>query len=162
MPAPVSLALFQPEIPANAGTLIRSAACLDFALHIIGPTGFVMTDKALRRAGLDYRDKAMVSVHSDFDEFSRSLAWNPPRLVLATTKATLPYVDFSFRANDIVVMGRETSGAPQWLHDRADERVLIPMMADRRSLNMALAAGLIMGEALRQTDSFPTADEGSQ
>ena len=162
MPAPVSLALFQPEIPANTGTLIRMAACLNFPLHIIGPTSFAMTDKALRRAGLDYRDKATMSVHTDFEAFGRSLAWNPPRLILATTKASLPYVDFPFRANDVVVMGRETAGAPQWLHDRVDERVLIPMVPDRRSLNMALAAGLIMGEALRQTDSFPIADKGSQ
>jgi tRNA (cytidine/uridine-2'-O-)-methyltransferase len=151
----VSLALFQPEIPSNTGTLMRLSACLNVPLHVIGPTGFSMDDRALRRAGLDYRDKALTSVHVDFDAFCKALAWAPPRLVLMTTKATTAHTDFQFQRGDVIMMGRETSGAPDWLHGRADARLIIPMMPDARSLNMAVAAGLVVGEALRQTKDFP-------
>lgn len=114
-----------------------------------------MDDRALRRAGLDYRDKALTSVHVDFDAFRKATAWAPPRLVLMTTKATTAHTDFQFQRDDVIMMGRETSGAPDWLHGRADARLIIPMMPDARSLNMAVAAGLVVGEALRQTNDFP-------
>ena len=152
----VSLALFQPEIPSNTGTLMRLSACLNVRLEVIGPTGFIMNDKALRRAGMDYRDKALTQVHGDFDEFLAAQAPNRPRLVLMTTQSDQPFTDFQFKYDDIILMGRETSGAPDWLHERADARLVIPMMPHTRSLNMALAAGLVLGEALRQTNGFPS------
>lgn len=155
LPPLVSLALFQPEIPANTGTLMRLSACLGVPLHVIGPAGFSMDDRALRRAGMDYRDKALTHVHADFDAFGTANAWTAPRLVLMTTKGTMTYTDFAFQRSDMIVMGRETSGAPDWLHERADARLLIPMAAGTRSLNMAVAAGLVIGEALRQTKDFP-------
>lgn len=154
-PSSLSLALFQPEIPSNTGSLMRLAACLGFPLHIIGPTGFAMNDKALRRAGMDYRETAVTHIHQDYDAFESSHAWSPPRIILMTTKATMPYTEFRFAPGDMIMMGRETSGAPDWLHDRADARLVIPMRPDQRSINMSLSAGLVMGEALRQTNGFP-------
>lgn len=155
-PLLVSLALFQPEIPANTGTLMRLSACLGVPLHVIGPTGFSMDDRALRRAGMDYRDKALTQTHVDFDAFCAANAWTAPRLVLMTTSGTKAFTDFAFQRTDMIVMGRETSGAPGWLHERADDRLIIPMAAGTRSLNMALAAGIVVSEALRQTNDFPT------
>ncbi len=136
---------------------MRLSACVGVPLHIIGPTGFSMDDRALRRAGLDYRDKAYTQIHTDFDDFCKANAWTSPRLVLMSTKATTPFLNFKFQPTDVIVMGRETSGAPDWLHGRADERLLIPMEEGTRSLNMALAAGMVVCEALRQTDAFPRA-----
>lgn len=135
---------------------MRLSACLNVRLDVIGPTGFTMNDKALRRAGMDYRDKALTHVHKDFDEFLAAQAPNPPRLVLMTTRSNQPFTDFRFTHRDTILMGRETSGAPDWLHERVDARLVIPMMQQTRSLNMAIAAGLVLGEALRQTNSFPS------
>ena len=134
---------------------MRLSACLDLPLHIIGPASFSMDDRALRRAGLDYRDKTLTHVHADYDAFSRSHAWSPPRLVLMSTKASTPFTQFSFQRGDMIIMGRESSGAPDWLHERADSRLLIPMKAGARSLNMALAATMVVSEALRQLNAFP-------
>ena len=158
----VSLALYQPEIPSNTGTLMRLSACLNVPLHVIGPTGFSMDDRALRRAGLDYRDRSLTQTHVDFESFQQAQAWTAPRLVLMTTSAQTPYTEFTFRADDIILMGRETAGVPDWLHQRADARLLIPMMPQTRSLNMALAAGLVVGEALRQTGAFPATAHDSR
>ncbi|MEM6381755.1 MAG: tRNA (cytidine(34)-2'-O)-methyltransferase [Pseudomonadota bacterium] len=151
----VALALFQPEIPSNTGALMRLSACLDIPLHIIGPTGFVMTDRALRRAGLDYRDNAQTHLYPDFDAFSSAMAWDHPRLVLMTTQSHVPYHDHRFEAGDVIVMGRESSGAPEWLHQRADVRLCVPMAPNQRSLNLSIAASIVIGEALRQTNAFP-------
>ena len=134
---------------------MRLSACLNVTLHIIGPTGFTMTERALRRAGMDYQDKALTRQHDSFDAFITSLAWDAPRLVLTTTRAPTAYTDFAFTPRDIIVMGRESAGAPDWLHERADARVRIPMAAGTRSLNLAVAAGMVIGEALRQTARFP-------
>lgn len=153
----VSLALFQPEIPSNTGALMRLSACLAVDLHVIGPTSFQMNDKALRRAGMDYRDKAKTHIHTDYEAFSKQLS-SAQRLVLLTTKSTTPYTKFQFQTDDVLILGRETSGAPDWLHQRADARLTIPMAPGQRSLNMALSAGLVLGEALRQTDGFASLD----
>lgn len=134
---------------------MRLSACLNVPLHVIGPTGFSMDDRALRRAGMDYRDKALTHVHVDFDAFCTANAWTAPRLVLMTTKVSMTYTDFSFQKSDMIVMGRETAGAPEWLHERADARLTIPMAESARSLNMAVSASLVVGEALRQTNDFP-------
>ncbi|MBV6658890.1 MAG: tRNA (cytidine(34)-2'-O)-methyltransferase [Devosiaceae bacterium] len=151
----VALALFQPEIPSNTGALMRLSACLSIPLHIIGPTGFVMTDRALRRAGMDYRDSAKTQQHPDFEAFEAAVAWERSRFILMTTQAPTVFTDHVFAPSDIIVMGRETAGAPDWLHQRADARLSIPMQAGQRSLNLALAASMAVGEALRQTGGFP-------
>lgn len=111
---------------------------------------------------MDYRDRSLTQTHVDFESFQQAQAWTVPRLVLMTTSAQTPYTDFTFRPDDIILMGRETAGVPDWLHQRADARLLIPMMPQTRSLNMALAAGLVVGEALRQTGAFPATAHDSR
>jgi len=147
------LALYQPDIPQNAGTILRTAACLGVPVDIIEPAGFDMTDRGLRRAGLDYLDHAEIVRHESFEAF---LAWRSaaglPRLVLATTKAERSYRDFSFAASDIILLGRESAGVPQHVHEKADARVCIPLRGGMRSLNVAVAAAMLIGEALRQIE----------
>lgn len=151
----VALALFEPDIPQNTGTLLRLAACLDIAAHIIGPTGFDLSDRALRRAGMDYLDSAEIVRHLDWAAFEAWRRGAGRRLVLMTTKATLAYTAFAFMANDIVLLGRESAGVPDAVHRAADVRLVIPMKRGLRSLNLATAAAMILGEALRQTGGFP-------
>jgi tRNA (cytidine/uridine-2'-O-)-methyltransferase len=148
------LALFQPDIPQNAGTLIRLGACLGVAVDIIEPCGFILSDRRLRRAGLDYLALAHVSRHESWEAFR---AAQPPdtRLVLLTTQAALPYHRFVFAPSDIILVGRETSGVPEEVHRAAATRLVIPMQPGRRSLNVALAAAIVLGEALRQTSLLP-------
>lgn len=151
----MQLALYQPDIPQNAGTILRLCACLGVTAHIIEPTGFPASDKAFRRAGMDYLDQVTIIRHmgwADFDEFRRSHGF---RLVLASTKAETRYTDFAYETTDILLMGRESAGVPQEVHDKADARVLIPMRETVRSINVAVTAAMIMGEALRQLDAFP-------
>ncbi|MEM6711239.1 MAG: tRNA (cytidine(34)-2'-O)-methyltransferase [Pseudomonadota bacterium] len=150
----ISLALYQPEIPANTGTLIRLSACLNVTLHIIGPTGFAMNERALKRAGMDYSDMTKTVMHRSAEDFLHAVAWERPRLILATTKAQTAYTDVSYAGNDLIIMGRESAGAPDWLHKRADMRVRIPLVSKARSLNLAVSASMIVGEALRQTRQF--------
>lgn len=152
------LALYQPDIPQNTGTILRLAACLGVPVDIIGPTGFDMSDRTLRRAGLDYIDHAAIQRHVSFAEFEewRASEAGPPRLVLLTTQASIPHVAFGFQADDILMLGRESAGAPEAVHRVADARVRIPMRSGLRSLNIAVAAGIVLGEALRQTNGWPT------
>jgi len=150
----IDLALYQPDIAQNTGTLIRLAACLGIRLHVIGPAGFDVSDRNLRRAGMDYIELATVVRHvgwTDFEAFARA---ERRRLVLATTKASVPYAEFAFEDGDIVLMGRESAGVPDAVHERADGRILIPMRPETRSINVALSAAMIVGEGLRQTDGF--------
>ncbi len=151
------LALFQPDIPQNTGALIRLAACLQVPLDIIEPCGFVLDDKRLRRAGLDYHDQAAVSRHRSWEAYQQQ---RRGRLLLLTTKASAPYTGFSFQRGDNLLLGRESAGVPEDVHQIADERIVIPVGADCRSLNVALAAAMVLGEALRQTESFPQAGTG--
>ncbi len=151
----IDLALYQPDIAQNTGTLIRLAACLGTTLHVIGPAGFDMSDRNLKRAGMDYIELATVVRHVGWTDFEAFATAAGRRLVLATTKGSVPYADFVFRDGDIVLMGRESAGVPEAVHERADGRVVIPMRPDTRSINMALSAAMIMGEALRQTAGFP-------
>ena len=151
----MQLALYQPDIPQNAGTILRLCACLGVTAHIIEPTGFPASDKAFRRAGMDYLDQVTIIRHigwADFDDFRRSYGF---RLVLASTKAETRYTDFTYARSDILLMGRESAGVPQEVHDNADARLLIPMRQTLRSMNVAVTAAMIMGEALRQLDAFP-------
>lgn len=144
------LALYQPDIPQNAGTILRTAACLGVPVEIVEPAGFVMTDKGLRRAGLDYLPAAAWSRHASFAAFEAWRAAAGRRLVLLTTRADLSYTAFAYRPGDVLMVGRESAGVPDEVHGRADARVTIPMRPGLRSLNVAVAAAMVLGEALRQ------------
>ncbi len=151
----MQLALYQPDIPQNAGTMLRLCACLGVTAHIIEPTGFPASDRAFRRAGMDYLDQVTIIRHigwADFDNFRRTEGL---RLVLASTKAETRYTDFSYAKTDILLMGRESAGVPDEVHEMAEARILIPMRQTLRSMNVAVTAAMIMGEALRQLDAFP-------
>jgi tRNA (cytidine/uridine-2'-O-)-methyltransferase len=148
------LALFEPDIPQNAGTLIRLGACLGIPVDIIEPCGFILSDHRLKRAGMDYVDLAEVTRHDSWARFRATLA-APARLILLTTRASLPYHRFAFAADDVLLVGRESAGVPEAVHDVVDARVLIPMRPGRRSLNVAVAAAMVLGEAMRQTAAFP-------
>ena len=150
----IDLALYQPDIAQNTGTLIRLAACLGIRLHVIGPAGFDVSDRNLRRAGMDYIELATVVRHVGWTDFEAFVRAEGRRLVLATTKASVPYTEFAFEDGDIVLMGRESAGVPDAVHERADGRVLIPMRPETRSINVALSAAMIVGEGLRQTGGF--------
>jgi tRNA (cytidine/uridine-2'-O-)-methyltransferase len=151
------LALYQPDIPQNTGTILRMAACFGVTTDIIGPAGFDMTDKALRRAGLDYLDHVTLVRHESWETFiaARSQEVHSHRLVLLTSSATHSLGEFRFAPDDTLLLGRESAGVPEAVHNRADARVRIPMRAGMRSLNIAVAAAVALGEALRQTGGFP-------
>jgi tRNA (cytidine/uridine-2'-O-)-methyltransferase len=148
------LALFEPDIPQNTGTMLRLAACLSVAVDVIGPTGFDMTDRSLRRAGLDYLAHVDISRHDSFEAFDAARILRASRLVLLTTHSTMTYVNFSFRPDDTVLVGRESAGVPDAVHEAADARLRIPIRKGLRSLNVAVAAAIVLGEGLRQTGGF--------
>ncbi|MFQ5533929.1 MAG: tRNA (cytidine(34)-2'-O)-methyltransferase [Sphingomonadales bacterium] len=143
------LALFEPDIPPNAGTLIRLGACLGAPVDIIEPCGFAWSDKTLRRAGLDYFTIAEVTRHLSWPDFVEARAAGS-RIILLTTKTNLAYTDFAFRPDDILLVGRESKGAPAEVHEGVDARITVPMVEQARSLNVAVAAAMVLGEALRQ------------
>ena len=150
------IALFEPDIPQNTGTILRLAACLDVAVDIIEPAGFAISDRAFRRAGLDYLDHVEIARHRSFQHFHENLTNNTPqRLVVLTTKATTPYTEFKFLPSDTLLLGRESAGVPEYVHDCADARIVIPMFNNLRSINIAAATAMVLGEALRQTEQFP-------
>jgi tRNA (cytidine/uridine-2'-O-)-methyltransferase len=146
------LALYQPDIPQNTGTILRLAACLGVPVDVIGPTGFDMTDRSLRRAGLDYLDCVDLTRHESFELF---LAGRPGRLILLTSHGGTRHTDVMYAPGDTLLLGRESAGVPETVHAIADVRIRIPMRAGLRSLNIAVAAALVLGEALRQTNGFP-------
>ena len=146
------LALYQPDIPQNTGTILRLAACLGVAVDIIGPAGFDLSDRAFKRAGLDYLEKATMTLHVSWEAF---LADRPPgRLVLLTTKAATPHHTFPFVVGDTLLLGRESAGVPELVHGAVHARVRIPMRDGMRSLNVAVAAAIVLGEGLRQTGGW--------
>jgi len=155
------LALFQPDIPQNCGALIRLTAGLGVALDIIEPCGFLLDDRRLRRAGLDYHALASVTRHPSWEAFrdafqaSRGGAEGGGRLLLLTTGGDCPYTDFAYRAGDCLLLGRESAGVPPEVHAAADARLVIPLKPECRSLNVAQAGAMVLGEALRQTGGFP-------
>ena len=153
----IALALYQPDIPQNTGTMLRLCACLGVDIHVIEPPGFDLSDRALKRAGMDYLVQVSLIRHISWQKFAAWRAESGRRLVLATTKGALPYADFGFASDDVILMGRESAGVPETVHEAADARVTIPMVAGLRSLNVATAAAMILGEALRQTGGFPGA-----
>lgn len=146
------IALYQPDIPQNAGATFRLAACLGLPVDLIEPAGFVMSDSNLRRAGMDYLSEVEIVRHISWDRY---LAEAPPtRLVLLTTRAKQRHIDFAFKADDTLLVGQESSGVPDAVHDRADARLRVPMRPETRSLNVVTALTLVLGEALRQIDGF--------
>ncbi len=153
------LALYQPDIPQNTGTLLRLGACLDLQIDIIEPCGFLFNEKAMRRAGMDYLDFAKFRRHDswgDFLKFREEHKDEYGRLVLMTTHATTSFIDFEFKPNDVILMGRESAGVPESVHNTVDARLLIPMNKNARSVNMAVSAAMAVTEALRQTGGFPS------
>jgi tRNA (cytidine/uridine-2'-O-)-methyltransferase len=148
-PSELRIALYQPDIPGNAGTILRLAACLGLVVDIVGPAGFDLGDRALRRAGMDYLEMAALASHADFAAFEATVLPGR-RLVLLTTSGDIAYTDFAFAPTDVLLLGRESAGVPEAVHRRADARLLIPMPGGGRSLNVAVAAAMVVGEALRQ------------
>ncbi len=146
------LALYEPDIPQNTGALLRLGACLGLPVDIIEPCGFLFDDKRLRRAGMDYLDQVEMTRHTSWAAYNSARAG---RLVLLTTKGGTRYTDFAFRPDDNVLLGRESAGVPEEVHAAADARLVIPLRPEARSLNVALAAAMVLSEALRQTESFP-------
>ncbi|MBS0276617.1 MAG: tRNA (cytidine(34)-2'-O)-methyltransferase [Proteobacteria bacterium] len=150
------LALYEPDIPQNCGALIRLGACLGVAVDIIEPCGFLFSDKGLKRAGMDYLDSAQVVRHASWARFLDGHRQNGAgRLVLLTSKAADPYTGFTFAPEDVILLGRESAGVPGGVHDAVDARLRIPMRPGLRSINVAQAAAMVVGEALRQTKGFP-------
>lgn len=146
------IALYQPDIPGNTGTILRLAACLGLAVDIVEPAGFDLSDRNLKRAGMDYLEMAALTRHVSWEAFEEWRRADGRRLVLFTTRAALPYTRFGFAAGDILLFGRESAGVPDHVHARADARLTIPMRPGARSLNLALSAAMAAGEALRQID----------
>ena len=149
------IALYQPDIPGNTGTILRLAACLGLSVDIIEPAGFDISDRNLKRAGMDYLAAVTLTRHVNWDRFEAWRLESGRRLVLASTKAAERYTDFAFRSDDILLFGRESAGVPEHVHDKADGRILIPMVEGQRSINVAMSAAMIAGEALRQTQWTP-------
>ncbi|WP_306258188.1 tRNA (cytidine(34)-2'-O)-methyltransferase [Pararhizobium sp. IMCC21322] len=146
----LSLALYQPDIPQNTATLLRTGACLNVPVHIILPAGFVLSDRNFRRAGMDYLEKAVLVQHADWAAFQAFCRDEKRRIVLLSTKAAEIYTDFRYQENDVLMLGRESAGVPDHVHEAADARILIPMHGDARSLNVAISGAMVLGEALRQ------------
>ncbi len=144
------IALFEPDIPQNTGTILRLAACLGVEAHIIEPAGFPTSDRAFRRAGMDYVNHVNIVRHASWDAFEAWRRRSGLRLVLFTTRAAVSYLDHAFRPEDVLLFGRESAGVPEEVHQAADARLLIPMRQGLRSLNVAMACAMAVGEARRQ------------
>ena len=148
------IALYEPDIPQNTGTILRLCACLGLEAHIVEPAGFPVTDRAFRRAGMDYLDRVRITRHGSWGEFD---AWRRQEglgLVLLTTGTTQSFLDHAYRDDQVLLFGRESAGVPQAVHAAAEVRLRIPMREGLRSLNVAMAVALVAGEALRQTGGF--------
>jgi len=148
------LALFQPDIPQNLGAAIRLCACLGVSLNIIEPCAFPLSDRNLKRAALDYGPSAAMTLHPSWTAFVAAPTRNDGRLVLFTTRAAQPYVDYAFTPGDTLLFGQESAGAPEDVHVAAQARLVIPLRPGLRSLNVVTAAAMALGEALRQTQGF--------
>ncbi|MGE5771467.1 MAG: tRNA (cytidine(34)-2'-O)-methyltransferase [Hyphomicrobiales bacterium] len=148
------IALYEPDIPQNTGTILRLCACLRIEAHIIEPTGFPVIDRAFRRAGMDYIDRVTITRHGSFPAFEEWRLRERLPLVLLTTAAEQSYLDHAFTPDQVLLFGRESAGVPTAVHEAADVRLRIPMAPGMRSLNIAVAAAMVAGEALRQTQDF--------
>ncbi len=145
-----AIALYQPDIPQNLGAIIRLCACSGFALHIIEPCGFPLDDARIKRVGMDYVANVQLSKHASWEEFCRYATGEAKQLLLFTTKSNTPYTAHAFSAQDILLFGRESAGVPEEVHQRVEHRLTIPMPGGGRSLNLAMSAAMVTGEALRQ------------
>jgi tRNA (cytidine/uridine-2'-O-)-methyltransferase len=150
------IALYEPDIPQNTGTILRLAACLGVEAHIVEPTGFPSSDRAFRRAGMDYLEQVKLHRHSSWVAFEAWRQGERLRLILFTTAATTSYLDHSYRRDDVLMFGRESAGVPEAVHGAADARLLVPMRPGLRSINVAMVAAITLGEAMRQTNGFST------
>tara|TARA_R110000772_G_scaffold29122_4_gene72977 strand:- start:3549 stop:4007 length:459 start_codon:yes stop_codon:yes gene_type:complete len=148
------VALYQPDIAGNLGTILRTCACFDVAVDIIEPCGFPFSDRSLKRAGMDYFDHVDFTRHTDWDAFLTYVDSQSVRIILLTSKAESAYHNFKFQPDDILLFGSESSGVPFDVNQRADERITIKMKNGMRSLNLAVSAGIALGEALKQTGQF--------
>jgi tRNA (cytidine/uridine-2'-O-)-methyltransferase len=152
------IALYEPDIPQNTGTILRLAACLGTEVHIIEPAGFPVSDRAFRRAGLDYLDQVAIVRHLNWEAFQAWRGNEKARLVLLTTQASRCYLDHAYQGDDILLFGRESAGVPEAVHEAAEVRLVIPVKAGLRSLNVAMAAAMVIGEASRQFSAAKRAD----
>lgn len=153
----LTLALYQPDQPQNTGAMLRLCACLGLAMDIIEPMGFVWDEARVRRVAMDYRDQVAVRRHANWDRFCAEYRdkSNTKRIILLTTRAEQAYDDFAFQPDDILLVGRESAGVPDDVHTAADARITIPMQPHCRSLNVAMAAGIVAAEAIRQLRRKP-------
>jgi tRNA (cytidine/uridine-2'-O-)-methyltransferase len=149
------IALYQPDIPQNTGTILRLAACLGVGVDVIQPTGFDMSDRSLKRAALDYLAHVDLTRHESFEAFNAARIARGSRLVALTTHGTVLHTQFAFRSDDVLLLGRESAGLPDAVRALADARIRIPIAAPLRSLNIAVACAMALGEALRQTGLYP-------
>jgi tRNA (cytidine/uridine-2'-O-)-methyltransferase len=149
----IRLALYEPDIPQNTGTILRLCACLGVEAHLIEPAGFPATDRAFRRAGMDYLDQVRLTRHASWAAFDAWRQAQSLRLVLVTTRGPAPYADHRYRTDEILLFGRESAGVPEAVHAAADARLTIRMQPGLRSLNVAMAAAMVVGEAIRQTEA---------
>ena len=150
------LALYEPDIPQNTGTIMRLGACFAISIDIIEPCGFILSDRRLKRSGMDYLDHVSFTRHDSWVKFLETTQTeDTSRIILLSTKAKQNYTDFTFDPNDILLLGRESAGVPAKVHDAADASIIIPMTLETRSLNVAISAAIVLGEALRQTNSYP-------
>lgn len=145
------LALYQPEIAQNTGTLLRLAACMNVGVDIIGPCGFAFSDRQLKRSGMDYVDHVDKTLYDSWEMYTKD---RPKRLILLDTKAEVSYTDFSFLPDDTLMVGTESQGVPDPIYKETDHQILIPMHPPFRSLNVAISAAIVLGEVLRQTKGF--------
>lgn len=151
---PMHLAAYQPDIPQNTGALIRLCASFGVQLELIEPFGFIWDEKKIRVSAMDYYDLVKLTRHTSWDKFQTY--FKKQRIILLSTKASVNYTEFEFRADDILLLGRESAGVPDDVHQSVDARVKIPLNPLARSINMAMAGGIVLAEALRQTKSFPS------
>ena len=149
------IALYEPDIPQNTGTILRLCACLGLEAHIIEPAGFPITDRAFRRAGMDYLDQVALTRHGSFAAFEDWRQHARLSLVLLTTSAAQSYLDHAFSTDQVLLFGRESAGVPEAVHKAADVRLRVPMRPGMRSLNIAMAAAMVAAEGLRQTSGLP-------
>lgn len=150
----IAIALYQPDIPGNTGTILRMAACFDLEVHVIEPAGFDLSDRALKRAGMDYLEQATLHRHLNWQAFVEDCRTKSRRIILFSTKSETSYARFKFQPNDMLLFGRESSGVSDQVRLHADSQLVIPMRPDRRSLNLALSVAMATGEALRQLGSL--------
>jgi tRNA (cytidine/uridine-2'-O-)-methyltransferase len=150
------IALYEPDIPQNTGTILRLCACLGIEAHIVEPAGFPITDRAFRRAGMDYLDQVTIVRHASFAAFDSWRRAEALSLVLMTTAADRSYLEHAYATNEVILLGRESAGVPDAVHRVADARLRVPIRAGLRSLNVAVAAAMVAGEALRQLGAFST------